>query len=115
MTIRKRDLTIPGQLDAGEASRSPITILELSEQECRILEELPELDPDASVQIWMGAVGPFRVRVSSHSRTRLEFNGHVHSAIVEHFNAQRPEDRPNAEARLPDARGHKPRRAKGRR
>jgi len=86
MNRHRHDLSVPGQLEIGQGKLSPVTISELSEDNFRIQEDLPELDSDTSVLLWLGAIGPLRAHVSPQSRTFIEFDGAIHSAIVEHFN-----------------------------
>ncbi len=83
----RHGLTVRGEIQSGQGLFTPITVSQLSEERCQVLEELPEPDANGLLQVWLGALGPLRARISAHSQTLLEFDGLIHPAIVAHFNA----------------------------
>lgn len=60
----------------------PICIHGLSCEECIVSTGLPE----GGRELWLGAIGPFRVARDFEREDRLRFTGPIHPAIVRHFN-----------------------------
>jgi len=87
MAERRCDLALPGQIEIRQGQFCSITISELSRANCRIRESLPQLHAETPVQVWLGAIGPLRAHVSARSLSQVVFDGEIHAAIVEHFNA----------------------------
>ncbi|MCJ2184661.1 hypothetical protein MTR62_18490 [Novosphingobium sp. 1949] len=88
MTRYPNDLALPAQIETAPGTLRPITVAALDERTCELHENLNELNLSASAHLWLGAIGPLTVRPSAESRTRLDFDGAIHPAIVAHFNGR---------------------------
>ena len=80
-----RDLQLPGEVEIQPGRLCRITISELSEAGCRMTEPLRQIEAEKPVLVWLSAIGPLRARVSPAMPTKLEFDGAIHPAIVDHF------------------------------
>lgn len=85
VTHETLDFVVLGEVDAGGNARSPVTVLELTETSCRLREKLLEVENPTTLNLWLGAIGPLRGHLSSTSHDCIEFDGAIHSSIVEHF------------------------------
>lgn len=80
------DLALPAQIVREGGGARSVTIAKLSQSGCLIREQLPVESSEEAMQLWVGAIGPLRVRQSARSNSEIEFDGPINPAIVAHFN-----------------------------
>ena len=80
------DISIVGTLRTGTGKRE-VTIVDLSEQGCRIFDRLGYLSPNLSVTIKIGPVGPIdaTVRWQEQPYAGIRFNNPLYPAVLEHI------------------------------
>ncbi|WP_188823135.1 hypothetical protein [Novosphingobium indicum] len=74
---------IPGEIRTHNGAAVQVRIVALSTDYCL----LGDYAPEGAEELWLGAIGPFRVRRDGSRADRLVFDGSIHPAIVGHFNA----------------------------
>jgi hypothetical protein len=83
MSVASTAPAIPGEILTHDGAEMQVRIVALSTDCCRLGDDAPE----GAAELWLGAIGPFRVRRDETRADRLVFDGSIHPAIVSHFNA----------------------------
>lgn len=83
MSVASTAPAIPGEILTHDGAEMQVCIVALSTDGCRLGDDAPE----GAAELWLGAIGPFRVRRDETRADRLVFDGSIHPAIVSHFNA----------------------------
>lgn len=80
------DISIVGMLRTGTGKRD-VTIVDLSEQGCRIYDRMGYLSPNLSVTIKIGPIGPVdaTVRWQDQPYSGIRFNNPLYPAVLEHI------------------------------
>jgi hypothetical protein len=82
------DISIVGTLRTGSGKRE-VTIVDLSEQGCRIFDRLGYLSSNLAVTIKIGPVGPIdaTVRWQDQPYAGIRFDNPLYPAVLEHIRA----------------------------
>ncbi|MEL1250491.1 PilZ domain-containing protein [Aurantiacibacter gilvus] len=82
------DISIVGTLRTGTGKRE-VTIVDLSEEGCRIFDRMGYLSPNLSVTIKIGPVGPIdaTVRWQEQPYAGIRFDNPLYPAVLEHIRA----------------------------
>lgn len=73
----------------GATGTSSVRICELANEGCHLEADRPADMLDCELSLWIGAVGPFAARATSHqaSRVAVRFNEPLDGRILQHFSA----------------------------
>ncbi len=84
----RHDISIMGTLRTGTGKRE-VTIVDLSENGCRILDRIGFLSPDLAVTIKIGPVGPIDATVRWQDRpyAGIRFDNPLYPAVLDHIRA----------------------------
>lgn len=82
----RHDISIVGKLRTGTGKRD-VTIVDLSERGCRILDRLGYLPPGLAVTIRIGPIGPIdaTVRWQKQPYAGIRFDNPLHPAVLDHI------------------------------
>ncbi|RIV89039.1 PilZ domain-containing protein [Aurantiacibacter zhengii] len=85
-SVERHDISIMGTLRTGTGKRE-VTIVDLSERGCRILDRMGFLSPDLGVTIKIGPVGPVDATVRWQDRpyAGIRFNNPLYPAVLDHI------------------------------
>ena len=83
MSVASTAPAIPGEIVTHDGATAQVRIVALSTVSCCLDDDAPE----GAAELWLGAIGPFRVRRDGSRADRLVFDGSIHPAIASHFNA----------------------------
>lgn len=80
-----RNIAVEAQVDWETGRSCAVIVSSLTSHACELADSLPVWP--GNLTLWLGAIGPLRAHLEGAGGTMLVFDGPIHPAIADHFNA----------------------------